>query len=46
MQCNTNYTGNKENLRFVNLNVSVKGMRIIDKIGIEQVLKNIKSRGK
>ena len=32
--------------RFVNLNVSVKGIRIIDKIGIEQVLKDIKSRGK
>lgn len=28
--------------RFVRLRVSSKGMRIIDKIGIEQVLKNIK----
>jgi len=32
--------------KFVNLTVSVKGMRIIDKIGIDQVLKDIKERGK
>ena len=31
--------------RFVSLNVSAKGMRIIDKKGIEQVLKDIRSRG-
>jgi len=32
--------------RFVSLIVSVKGMRIIDKIGIDQVLKDIKARNK
>jgi len=32
--------------KFVNLTVSVKGMRIIDKVGIDQVLKDIKERGK
>ena len=32
--------------KFVNLTVSVKGMRIIDKVGIDQVLKEIKERGK
>ena len=31
--------------RFISLNVSAKGMRIIDKKGIEQVLKDIRSRG-
>ncbi len=31
--------------RFVKLRVSVKGMRIIDKLGIEQVLTDIRSRG-
>ena len=31
--------------RFVNLIVSAKGMRIIDKKGIDQVLKEIRSRG-
>lgn len=30
--------------RFVKLKVSAKGMRIIDKVGIEQVLKDIKAR--
>ena len=32
--------------RFVKLRVSSKGMRIIDKKGIETVLKDIKARGK
>ena len=32
--------------RFVRLRVSAKGMRIIDKRGIEQVLKDIKDREK
>ena len=32
--------------KFVNLTVSVKGMRIIDKVGIDKVLKDIKERGK
>ena len=31
--------------RFISLNVSAKGIRIIDKKGIEQVLKDIRSRG-
>ena len=31
--------------RFVTLRVSSKGMRIIDKLGIEQVLADIRSRG-
>lgn len=31
--------------RFVNLIVSVKGMRIIDKKGIDEVLSEIRSRG-
>ena len=31
--------------RFVKLRVSAKGMRIIDKKGIEQVLSDIRSRG-
>ena len=31
--------------RFVTLRVSTKGMRIIDKKGISQVLKEIRSRG-
>ena len=31
--------------RFISLNVSAKGMRIIDKKGIEQVLTEIRSRG-
>jgi large subunit ribosomal protein L28 len=31
--------------RFVKLRVSAKGMRIIDKLGIEQVLADIRARG-
>lgn len=31
--------------RFVKLRVSAKGMRIIDKLGIEKVLEQIKARG-
>jgi len=31
--------------KFVNLTVSVKGMRIIDKKGIDEVLSEIRSRG-
>ena len=31
--------------RFVSLRVSAKGMRIIDKLGLEQVLKDIRARG-
>ena len=31
--------------RFVTLKVSAKGMRVIDKKGIEEVLKDIRSRG-
>lgn len=31
--------------RFVRLRVSAKGMRIIDKLGLEQVLKDIRARG-
>ena len=31
--------------RFINLTVSAKGMRIIDKKGIDQVLSEIRSRG-
>ena len=32
--------------RFVKLRVSTKGMRIIDKNGIEQVLSGLRARGK
>lgn len=32
--------------RFVKLKVSSKGMRIIDKLGIEQVLVNLRAQGK
>lgn len=32
--------------RYIKLRVSAKGMRIIDKYGIEQVLKDIKEREK
>ena len=31
--------------RFVKLRVSTKGMRIIDKLGIDNVLANIRSKG-
>lgn len=31
--------------RYVKLRVSTKGMRIIDKLGIEQVLEDMRSRG-
>lgn len=31
--------------RFVKLRVSTKGMRIIDKLGVEQVLADIRGRG-
>lgn len=31
--------------RFVKLRVSAKGMRIIDKVGLEQVLVDIRARG-
>lgn len=31
--------------RFVKLRLSTKGMRIIDKIGIDAVLKDVRSRG-
>lgn len=31
--------------RFVKLRVSAKGMRIIDKLGVEQVLADIRARG-
>ena len=31
--------------RFVSLTVSAKGMRIIDKVGIDKVLQDIKARG-
>ena len=31
--------------RFVNLRVSAKGMRIIDKLGIDQVVSDIRARG-
>ena len=31
--------------RFINLTVSAKGMKIIDKKGIDQVLSEIRSRG-
>lgn len=31
--------------RFVKLRVSAKGMRIIDKLGLEQVLTDIRARG-
>ena len=31
--------------RFVKLRVSRKGLRMIDKIGIEQVVKNLRERG-
>ena len=35
---------NSEN-RFVKLRVSTKGMRIIDKVGIDHVLANIRKKG-
>ena len=35
---------NSEN-RFVKLRVSTKGMRVIDKLGIDQVLVNIRKNG-
>ena len=31
--------------RYVSLNISTKGLRIIDKKGIDQVLKDIRARG-
>ena len=31
--------------RFVSLRVSTKGMRIIDKLGIEKVLEDLRARG-
>ncbi|MGI9257660.1 MAG: 50S ribosomal protein L28 [Gammaproteobacteria bacterium] len=31
--------------RFIKLKVSRKGLRIIDKLGIEQVVKNLRERG-
>ena len=31
--------------RFVKLRVSTKGMRIIDKVGIDAVLKDVRNRG-
>ena len=31
--------------RFIKLRISNKGLRIIDKLGIEEVLKNIRQRG-
>ena len=31
--------------RFVRLRVSTKGLRIIDKLGIEQVLRDMRARG-
>lgn len=31
--------------RFVKLRVSSKGMRVIDKVGIEQVIRDIRARG-
>ena len=31
--------------RFVKLKVSAKGMRMIDKLGIEQILLNLRARG-
>ena len=31
--------------RFIKLKVSHKGLRIIDKLGIEQVVKNLRERG-
>ena len=31
--------------RFVKLRVSAKGMRIIDKLGVEQVIADLRSRG-
>ncbi len=31
--------------RFIKLRVSAKGMRIIDKLGIEQVVTNLRARG-
>ena len=31
--------------RFVRLRVSAKGMRVIDKVGVEQVLAEIRARG-
>ena len=34
-----------EEKRFVRLRVSAKGMRVIDKLGIEQVLADMRKRG-
>ncbi len=31
--------------RFIKLRVSHKGLRIIDKLGIEQVIRNLRERG-
>ena len=31
--------------RFIKLKVSAKGMRVIDKLGIDQVLTNLRARG-
>ena len=31
--------------RFIKLNISHKGLRIIDKLGIEQVVKDLRERG-
>jgi len=31
--------------RFIKLRVSAKGMRIIDKLGLEQVIADLRSRG-
>ena len=31
--------------RFVKLRVSAKGMRIIDKLGVEQIIADLRSRG-
>ncbi|HJN52120.1 MAG TPA: 50S ribosomal protein L28 [Pseudomonadales bacterium] len=35
----------EEEQRFVKLRVTAKGMRIVDKLGIDQVLADIRSRG-
>ncbi len=35
----------QDDKRFVTLRVSSKGMRVIDKVGIEQVLADIRARG-
>ena len=31
--------------RFIKLKISAKGMRVIDKLGIDQVLTNLRARG-